>query len=171
VKKYRRAFNDEYRYRLYLSRNTWLKTGKFFFTVLKRMFSSKTLRYVSYIVRFGCKIRFLPFSIVFANNGNAILKIQRLQSLDWIIWILGVGAGCLFTIVRTISLIEYCLRVNPNAPGTSSGESGILFDILVIVALSYGFVFHLNTILYGESIADFFTHVITLNRLLRKSIN
>ena len=69
--------------------------------------------------------------------------------------------------LKVVLLVNYLLKIKFD-DGTKGLESTILFEFIIVFTSSYGFVFHLNTILYGEEVEDFFNHVVRFNRQLSK---
>ena len=127
------------------------------------MFSKETLKHVGYVVRLGCSMRFLPYEW----NSNT-LKIRRVYGKSWYYWIFSMWIGLIFCLLKISVYFNYMLKAWNGKKSESGSESQLLFELLFVIAFSYGWVFHINTYIYIEQVEDFFNNIITLNKRLGK---
>ena len=131
------------------------------------MFSTETLKFVTFVTRFGCRMGFIPFNLHITNKDNSSMKIKRHEGQQWYVWIIRVNIAMFMCILKVILLVDYISKIRHD-PGIMDLESIILFEFIIVFLSSYGFLFQLNTILYGDKVEDFFNHVIRFNRQLSK---
>ena len=131
------------------------------------MFSTETLKFISFVTKFGCGMGLIPFSLDIPNADNSRMTIKRIKKRQWFAWITISYLATVVCVLKAVGLVNYIFKNQPNS-GTKGFESTILFESILVLLSSYGFLFHLNTILYGDEVEDFFNHVMRLNRQLRK---
>jgi hypothetical protein len=130
------------------------------------MFSQETLKYVGYVVRFGCAMSFLPYE--WASEKSASLRIRRSRGKLWYYWIFNMWIGLVFCLLKISVYLSYMLRLTRTKESWAGHESKLFFELLFVIAFSYGWVFYINTFVYAEEIQDFFNNIMTFNKRLSK---
>jgi hypothetical protein len=107
-------------------------------------------------------MKFLPFTFkIKCVDGCNFMELKRLESGAWRAWLIRSVLGGCFCFLKIVSLVHYILE------GSDIG-SKIFFEVLIVNIFTYGFVFHINAIMYGEAVEDFFNQFMRFNLQLSK---
>jgi hypothetical protein len=89
------------------------------------------------------------------------MEIKRLEAGAWRVWLLRSTLGGCFCFLKIVALIRYIME-------SSDAGRKIFFEALIVNIFAFGFVFHLNTIKYGEAVEAFFNQIMRFNLQLSK---